>query len=93
MTKSTAMERFTTPLPSGAPPLGLHSTADVVDLARRVRGEYLEMPGLSLTLNQAQRMWHFTKTECERVLDALVASGFLARTRAGTFVRADSGGG
>jgi hypothetical protein len=60
-------------------------------LARRVRNEYLEMPGLSLTLGQAQRMWQLRRTECERLLDTLVDTGFLARTSAGAFVRAGSG--
>ena len=94
MAKSTAMAGVTAPRASGAPPpVTVHSAADVVDLARLVRGEYLEMPGLSLTLSQAQRMWQFSKTECEHVLDALVDSGFLARTGAGMFVRTGSGGG
>jgi Spy/CpxP family protein refolding chaperone len=61
------------------------------DLVRRVRGEYLEMPGLALTLGQAQRMWNLHRGECERVLSDLVDSGFLACTQLGMFVRADSG--
>jgi hypothetical protein len=31
---------------------------------RRVRGEYLEMPGLSLTLEQAMRMWGVERQAC-----------------------------
>jgi hypothetical protein len=57
----------------------------------RVRSEFLEMPGLRLTLDQAQRLWQLRRGECERLLDALVHSGFLARTTAGAFVRAGSG--
>ncbi len=57
-------------------------------LTRRVRNEYLEMPGLSLTVGQAQRMWQLRWTDCEVLLSALVDSGFLARTPAGAFVRA-----
>ena len=57
-------------------------------LTRRVRNEYLEMPGLSLTVGQAQRMWQLRRTDCEDLLGALVDSGFLARTPAGAFVRA-----
>ena len=60
-------------------------------IARRVRNEYLEMPGLSLTLGQAQRMWHLHQVECEILLGALVSSGFLKRTTGGAFVRAGSG--
>jgi Spy/CpxP family protein refolding chaperone len=61
------------------------------DLVRRVRGEYLEMPGLALTLGQAQRMWNLRRGECERLLGDLVEAGFLACTPLGMFVRADSG--
>jgi len=60
-------------------------------LARRIRNEYLEMPGLSLTLPQAERMWQLRPTDCENLLGALVDSGFLARTSGGAFVRAGSG--
>jgi len=60
-------------------------------IARRVRNEYLEMPGLSLTIGQAQRMWHLHRRECEDLFLALLDSGFLTRTPAGAYVRADSG--
>jgi len=60
-------------------------------VSRRVRNEYLEMPGLSLTLGQAQRMWHLCQGDCEHLLAGLVDSGFLVRTPRGAFVRADSG--
>jgi hypothetical protein len=54
----------------------------------RVRGEYLEMPGMSLTLEQAARFWHLEHGQCRRVMTALVESGFLRTTTRGTFVRA-----
>ncbi len=56
-------------------------------LAHRVRSEYLEMPGLKLTSRQAQRLWSLDHGLCERLLDKLVQSRFLARTRDGAFVR------
>jgi len=61
------------------------------DLLARIRGEYLEMPGLALSLDQAQRLWNLPRQECEGLLDALVGSGFLAYKRLGMFVRADIG--
>ena len=61
------------------------------DLLTRIRGEYLEMPGLALSLDQAQRLWNLPRQDCERVLDALVDAGFLACPRLGMFVRADVG--
>jgi hypothetical protein len=54
---------------------------------RRVRGEYLEMPGLRLTMAQAQRLWNLDHGTCELLLDNLVSQHFLSRTRDGSFVR------
>jgi hypothetical protein len=55
-------------------------------LIGRVRGEYLEMPGLSLTLAQACRLWQMDARTCEAALDLLIAERFLGRTRDGAFV-------
>jgi hypothetical protein len=57
----------------------------------RVRGEYREMPGLSLTPDQAARLWGMERQACQTVLEALVGSGFLRRTSGGGYVRADRG--
>jgi hypothetical protein len=57
-------------------------------VAQRVRGEYLEMPGLSLTERQAQRLWHLDPEACEALFKALVETGFLRRTARGGYVRA-----
>ncbi|MBI4262807.1 MAG: hypothetical protein HY657_00380 [Acidobacteria bacterium] len=43
----------------------------------RVRAEYQEMPGLSLTVSQAARLFDLELTQCERVLGDLVADGHL----------------
>jgi len=59
------------------------------DDLRRVRGEYIEMPGLRLTLAQAQRLWGLDRTACDALLGALVDAKFLFRTRDGAFVRSD----
>jgi hypothetical protein len=56
-------------------------------LVSRVRGEYLEMPGLRLTVPQACRLWHVDASACEAVLLSLMADGFLKRTRDGAFQR------
>lgn len=55
----------------------------------RVRGEYLEMPGLSLTQAQAQRLWGLNREACETLLDGLTEAGFLRRNARGRYVRAD----
>ena len=54
---------------------------------RRIRGEYLEMPGLRLTMAQAQRLWGLDRGTCELLLDSLVSTRFLSQTRDGSFVR------
>jgi hypothetical protein len=63
----------------------------IADWVRRVRAGYLEMPGLILTVDEIQRMWGIDAVTCAAILNTLVAVGFLRRTRAGGFVRADGG--
>ena len=60
------------------------SFAAVVD---RVRGEFVEMPGLELTLPQAVRLWTLGADDCRYVIDALVDAGFLKWTTRRTIVR------
>ena len=55
-------------------------------LTRRVRAEFLEMPGLCLTFDQAQRLWSLEPLTCASLLNALIDSGFLRRTARGLFV-------
>jgi hypothetical protein len=57
-------------------------------LLSRVRGEYAEMPGLDLTVPQAVRFWGLGTDACEAALSRLTASGFLRRTRTGSFALA-----
>lgn len=61
------------------------------DLLSRARGEYLEMPGLSLTVRQAQRLWGLDSSACSQVLQGLIEAGFLKRRPDGTYVRRASG--
>jgi hypothetical protein len=58
----------------------------------RVQGEFREMPGLTLTVRQAARLFSIEPAQCERVLGALVHDGVLA-TDGLTFARAGVGGG
>lgn len=60
------------------------------DVVTRVRGEFLEMPGLRLTSDEARRLWRLDASDCDAVLGALVDARFLARTRDGRFVRQES---
>jgi len=60
-----------------------------LDVLRRVQGEYIEMPGLRLTIAQAQRLWGLDRAVCDALLGALVEAKFLFRTRDGAYMRAD----
>ena len=57
-------------------------------MTERVRGEFREMPGLTLTLAQAGRLWSLDPATCDEVLGQLVSSGFLRRRADGAFCRA-----
>lgn len=61
----------------------------VLDAARRVKAEYLEMPGLKLTRNQAARLCGLDRRVCDAVLASLVRDRFLTCTRSDAFVRVD----
>ena len=64
------------------------STRPHVDegLIRRVRAEFLEMPGLCLTIHQVQRLWGLEPRPCEALLQSLIDSRFLRRNDRGLFV-------
>ena len=57
-------------------------------LLQIVEAEYAEMPGLSLTLAQAQRLWTADPATCAEVYARLTMSGVLRKTIRGRFVRA-----
>jgi len=59
------------------------------DVLKRVQGEYIEMPGLRLTIAQAQRLWGLDRAACDALLGALVDAKFLFQTRDGSFMRLD----
>jgi hypothetical protein len=48
-------------------------------LVNRVRSEFLEMPGLRLRVDQAQRLWNLDRVSCELLLGALVEAKFLSQ--------------
>jgi hypothetical protein len=58
--------------------------AGLIDL---IRAEFVEMPGLELTLPQAARLWNLSLDDCRSVLDLLTSAGFLRWTAAQTVVR------
>ena len=54
-------------------------------LERRIRGEYGEMPGLRLTVDQASRLWSLDRATCAHLLDGLITERFLRRDEYGRY--------
>ena len=56
-------------------------------MLNRVRGEFLEMPGLQLRVEQAQRLWGLDRSTCEELLKSLVDAKFLSRRSGDVYCR------
>ena len=56
----------------------------------RARAEYLEMPGMCLTVPQAARLFNIDLDVCAVMLEVLVGDGFLSRS-GNRYARANSG--
>lgn len=65
------------------------TTAALHELLRRIEGDYRDLPGLSVTAAQAERLWGLDTTTSALVLMTLTQRGVLRRTPGGTYVRAD----
>jgi hypothetical protein len=61
------------------------------ELIGRIRGEYLEMPGLRLTRPQARRLWGLDEHTSDRLLTMLVERKFLTCGPDGAYVRLTDG--
>ena len=73
-----------------APMLAIGQTDDALTHAmRRVKAEFLEMPGMTLTLAQTARLWAYDLAFCKAVLSALDDARFLVRTRRSAYARAE----
>jgi hypothetical protein len=60
-------------------------------LVERILGEYREMPGLTLTLDQAQKLWGCDGLTCRVAIEILVARGALHWSRDGRLIRGAAG--
>jgi hypothetical protein len=67
-----------------------HTTRAIRELLLRIEGEYREMPGLSLTVSQAERLWGLDTSTCAFVLTTLVERQVLRQTTGGTYLRGPS---
>ena len=69
----------------------LYRTSKEDALLTRARGEYREMPGMRLTIEQAMRLWDLDRKTCQWLLNSLVAAQFLAIDANGRYRKAHSG--
>jgi hypothetical protein len=60
-------------------------------LLTRIRAEFLEMPGMRLTREQAQRLYGVERELCQQVLDMLVETSFLCIKPTGAYARLSDG--
>jgi hypothetical protein len=74
--------------PTRSPDSGVRPDGTRALIAERIRGEFREMPGLTLTVAQAQRLWNVDLPTCTEVLSQLVDAGFLCRRADGAYGRA-----
>jgi hypothetical protein len=81
---SDAGERVVTPVETRV----YDCDPDLAMAVARAKADFVEMPGLTLTLAQAARLWACDVVLCSEVLTTLVAAGFLVRTRGAAFMRA-----
>lgn len=68
-----------------SPRSALKAADDV--LLKRIRAEYLEMPGMALRLEQVARLCGVDRHACKAVLDALVDVNFLRVRPDGMYAR------
>ena len=59
----------------------------VSEVVERVRAEFIESPGLSLTPSQAQRLFGLEPARGASILSGLCDAGFLLRDKEGRFRR------
>ena len=71
---------------------GVQGEASRRQLVALILGTYAEMPGLSLHLNQATRLFGLREVTCRVILDDLVRDGRLRQSADNQYRAANSGG-
>ena len=61
------------------------------EILERIRAEFVEMPGLRLTLDQVARLCGAERTQCKAALDALVETKILWLKSDGRYTRLTEG--
>lgn len=65
------------------------SRMNVEAVTQRVRAEFQEMPGLTLTEDQAAKLFGIEQKVCRDVINQLVDASYLRKTRSGSVTRGD----
>lgn len=60
--------------------------AGIASSLHRICAEYREMPGLSLTRRQMERLFGFESDLCEALIEALVDARILRKTASGCYI-------
>ena len=60
---------------------------DVNRVVERVRAEFEEMPGMTLTMQQASRLFGLEHEVCRTIVERLVTTAYLRWTHAGAVTR------
>jgi len=60
---------------------------DLEVVVRRVRAEFEEMPGMTLTMRQASRLFGIERDVCRTVFEGLVRMSYLKWTPSGAITR------
>jgi hypothetical protein len=82
MTAATHSELLECPVAGTTNPIA-DPGDDLAVVLTRIRGEYLEMPGLRLTERQAERLWNLDEATCRLAFGVLIRAGFLTRSPSG----------
>ena len=82
MSDNFTMPSERVPMPPGEVP------SRWVTIMQRVRTEYEEMPGLSVTVAQASQLWNIDPSTAREVLNAMVDVGYLSAGPRGFTLRA-----
>jgi len=59
----------------------------IAALIQRLQDVFLDIPGLSMTIEQAQRLFRIDRATCQALFDVLLESAVVTRAPDGSFVR------
>ena len=63
------------------------SPSVIAALSNRVQNAFLDIPDLSMTVDQAQRLFRIDRASCQALFEGLVKSAVVTRRADGAFVR------